>query len=147
MGGLTVSGMLIGLVPPLVLGALINALVARNACTMRKSILVEQRVELLAQPADPTRLHLDQLPFGANQIDHKSSDGDLDRSPGCASLALIAAYSGPSRSTPLLGIAHRLNTLAAASPSRHKHRPVPVSPEAEAIRRKRRGDRYWMRAR
>ena len=31
MGGLTVSGVLIGLVPPLVLGALINALVARNA--------------------------------------------------------------------------------------------------------------------
>jgi ABC-type multidrug transport system fused ATPase/permease subunit len=31
MGGLTVSGVLIGLVPPLVFGALINALVARNA--------------------------------------------------------------------------------------------------------------------
>ena len=31
MGGLTVSGVLIGLVPPVVLGALINALVARNA--------------------------------------------------------------------------------------------------------------------
>ena len=31
MGGLTVSGVLVGLVPPLVLGALINALVARNA--------------------------------------------------------------------------------------------------------------------
>ena len=31
MGGLTVSGVLIGLVPPLVLGALINALVAPNA--------------------------------------------------------------------------------------------------------------------
>jgi ATP-binding cassette subfamily C protein len=31
MGGLTVSGVLIGLVPPLVLGALINALVARHA--------------------------------------------------------------------------------------------------------------------
>ena len=31
MAGLTVSGVLIGLVPPLVLGALINALVARNA--------------------------------------------------------------------------------------------------------------------
>ena len=31
MGGLTVSGVLIGLVPPLVLGALISALVARNA--------------------------------------------------------------------------------------------------------------------
>ncbi len=30
MGGLTVSGVLIGLVPPLMLGALINALVARN---------------------------------------------------------------------------------------------------------------------
>ena len=31
MGGLTVGGVLIGLVPPLVLGALINSLVARNA--------------------------------------------------------------------------------------------------------------------
>jgi ATP-binding cassette subfamily C protein len=31
MGGLTVGGVLIGLVPPLVLGALINALVARHA--------------------------------------------------------------------------------------------------------------------
>jgi ABC-type multidrug transport system fused ATPase/permease subunit len=31
MGGLTVAGVLVGLVPPLVLGALINALVARNA--------------------------------------------------------------------------------------------------------------------
>lgn len=30
MGGLTVSGVLVGLVPPLALGALINALVARN---------------------------------------------------------------------------------------------------------------------
>ena len=30
MGGLTVSGVLIGLVPPLVLGTLVNALVARN---------------------------------------------------------------------------------------------------------------------
>jgi ABC-type bacteriocin/lantibiotic exporter with double-glycine peptidase domain len=30
MGGLTVSGVLLGLVPPLVLGALVNALVARN---------------------------------------------------------------------------------------------------------------------
>jgi ATP-binding cassette, subfamily B, bacterial len=31
MGGLTVGGVLIGLVPPLLLGALVNALVARNA--------------------------------------------------------------------------------------------------------------------
>jgi ABC-type multidrug transport system fused ATPase/permease subunit len=31
MGGLTISGVLIGLVPPLLLGALINALVARHA--------------------------------------------------------------------------------------------------------------------
>ena len=31
MGGLTVSGVLVGLGPPLVLGALISALVARNA--------------------------------------------------------------------------------------------------------------------
>jgi ABC-type bacteriocin/lantibiotic exporter with double-glycine peptidase domain len=31
MGGLTVTGVLLGLVPPLVVGALINALVARNA--------------------------------------------------------------------------------------------------------------------
>jgi ABC-type bacteriocin/lantibiotic exporter with double-glycine peptidase domain len=31
MGGLTVSGVLVGFVPPLVLGALVNALVARNA--------------------------------------------------------------------------------------------------------------------
>jgi hypothetical protein len=42
------------------------------------AVLVEQRVELLAERAEPARLDLDQLAVGADEVHHESTDGHLE---------------------------------------------------------------------
>ena len=42
------------------------------------AVIVQQRVELLAERAEPAGLHLDQLPVRADQVDHEPPHRDLE---------------------------------------------------------------------
>ena len=46
------------------------------------AVLVEQRVELLAECGEASRLHLDQLAVGANEVDHEPSYWHLEAVAG-----------------------------------------------------------------
>lgn len=47
-----------------------------------KPVLIEQPVKLRPQRRETARLHLDQLAVRTNQIDHETTDRDLQPVPG-----------------------------------------------------------------
>ena len=50
----------------------------RNRVHDPDAVLVEQRVEFLAEGAEACRLHFDQLAVGADEVDHEPSDRHLE---------------------------------------------------------------------
>ena len=64
----------------------------RPGGTTRIAVIVEQRVELLAERTEAARLHLDQLAVGADEVDRRTGPpAPRRRSPGSASSAFTAA--------------------------------------------------------
>ena len=67
------------------------------------------------QWAKAAGLDLHELSVSTDQIKTNRSTGTSSRSPGTASIALTAACSGPSRSTPMLDTPQRLEAASARS--------------------------------
>jgi hypothetical protein len=88
----------------------------RNRMHDPETVPVKQAVELGRQWAKAAGLDLHELsPSARIRSITNWSTGTSSRSPGAASIALIAACSAPSRSTPMLDTPQRLEAASARS--------------------------------
>jgi hypothetical protein len=92
---------------------------AATGCTIRKRWRSSSASSLAPSAPKPPVWTSTSSPSARIRSITNRSTGTSSRSPGAASIALTAACSGPSRSTPMLDTPQRLEAASARSGRRH----------------------------